>query len=95
MRGPKPKRKAFAPVHVGSVFEFPAAFTELDKIRREQIREGLKAVLHSRVDCATFCEVYRKRDQVTQVLKSAGFDVVYDIENRRVQVRVELGDVEF
>ena len=59
------------------------------------VRQGLHEILHKGMDRATFSEIYKKRDQVTEVFSASGFDAIYDIENHCVQVRHALGDVEF
>ena len=94
-RAAKPKRRVFKPIDLGSAFELPAAFSELDKLRMNKIQQGLGEILHKGIHQATFSEVFKRRDQVTEVLSLSGFEPVYDIENRRVQVREMLGDVEF
>jgi hypothetical protein len=87
-------RKYFARFH-RHLFEFPAAFSENDKKSQAMVRQKLGEILHKGMDQMTFSEIYKKRDEVNAVFSASGFDAIYDIENRCIQVRHALGDMEF
>lgn len=95
MKAAKPKRRAYKPVFFGSPVDLPAFMSPQEKGRWDAVQRGLDEILHKPIERASFSEIFKRREQVAVVLSALSFEVVFDVENRRVKIHEALGDVEF